>query len=64
MSWVSRLQKIVTLSTIEAEYVTVTEAFKELIWLKNFMKELDQEQVTPSLYSDSQSAINLVNNPC
>ena len=38
VSWVSKLQKIVTLSTIEAEYVTATEAFKELIWLKDFMK--------------------------
>ena len=31
VSWVSRLQKIVALSTTEAEYVTVTEACKELI---------------------------------
>jgi len=42
----SRLLKIVALSTTEAEYVVATEACKELIWLKDFMKELDKEQVT------------------
>jgi len=31
VSWVSRLQKIATLSTTEAEYVAGTEACKELI---------------------------------
>ena len=47
VSCVSRLQKIVALSTTEAEYVAATEACKELIWLKDFMKELNKEQVTP-----------------
>jgi len=60
---VLRLQKIVALSTMEAEYVAMTEAYKELIWLKNFMKELGKGQVTSSLHSDSQGAIDLTNNP-
>ncbi|RVW18009.1 Retrovirus-related Pol polyprotein from transposon TNT 1-94 [Vitis vinifera] len=33
ISWTSNLQKIVTLSTTEAEYVAATEAGKEMIWL-------------------------------
>jgi len=45
VSWVSRLQKIVALSTTEAEYIAVTEACKEMIWLKDFMKKLGKEQV-------------------
>jgi len=47
----------------ETEYDAVTEACKELIWLKDFMKKLGKEQVTPSLHSDNQSAIDLTNNP-
>jgi len=63
MSWVSRLQKVAALSTTEAEYVAVTETCNELIWLKDFIKELDKEQVSPLLHSDNQSIIDLVNNP-
>jgi len=56
--WVSRLQKIVALLTTEAEYVATTEACKELIWLKDFLKE----QEAPSLHNDNQSAIDFANN--
>ena len=40
ISWASNLQKIVTLSTREAEYVAATEAGKEMIWLHGFLDEL------------------------
>ena len=33
-SWKSQLQPLVALSSTEAEYVAVTDAFKEAIWLK------------------------------
>jgi hypothetical protein len=63
VSWVSRLQKLVTLSTTEAEYVAVTEAAKEMIWLKGFLEELGLKQENCVLFSDSQSAIHLAKNP-
>ena len=62
VSWVSRLQKIVTISTTEAEYVAATEACKEMVWLRSFMKELGKEQDNSKLFSDSQSAIHLAKN--
>ena len=34
ISWMSKQQVIVTLSTIEAEYMVATHAYKEAIWLK------------------------------
>ena len=33
MSWVSRLQKVNSLSTTEVEYVAAIEVAKEMIWL-------------------------------
>ncbi|KAL2238000.1 UNVERIFIED_CONTAM: Retrovirus-related Pol polyprotein from transposon TNT 1-94 [Sesamum indicum] len=63
VSWVSKLQKVVTLSMTEAEYVTVTEAAKELIWLQHFLGEFGKSQADVILHSDSQSAIHLAKNP-
>lgn len=37
---VSKLQKCVTISTIEVEYIVVTQAGKEMLWLKRFLQEL------------------------
>ena len=39
VSWILKPQKVVSLSTMEAEYVAVTEASKEMIWLQRFMEE-------------------------
>ena len=50
---VSRLQKVITLSKTEVEYVATKEAFKEMIWLMDFMKEHGKEQVSPPLHSDN-----------
>jgi ATP-binding cassette subfamily B (MDR/TAP) protein 1 len=63
VSWMSRLQKSVALSTTEAEYMAISEAGKEMIWLKSFLEELGKKQADSSLYSDSQSAIHLAKNP-
>ena len=63
VSWGSQLQMIVALSTTEAKYVAVTEASKEMVWLKSFLKELGKKQEDNVLYCDSQSAIHLAKNP-
>jgi hypothetical protein len=40
VSWSSKKQTIIAQSTMEAEYVSLSEAAKEAIWLKNFFVEL------------------------
>jgi hypothetical protein len=62
ISWISKLQKVVSLSTIEAEYVVATEASKEMIWLQRFMEELGKKKENNRLYCDNESAIHLAKN--
>jgi hypothetical protein len=62
VSWQSKLQKCVALSTTEAEFITATEACKELLWMKKFLQELGIKQDKYELFCDSQSAIHLGKN--
>ncbi|GKA13746.1 retrovirus-related pol polyprotein from transposon TNT 1-94 [Tanacetum coccineum] len=62
VSWMSRIQKCVAMSTTEAEYMAIAEAGKELVWLKNFLKELDRAQTECVLFCDNPSAIYLAKN--
>jgi hypothetical protein len=62
VSWISKPQKVVALSTTEAKYVSVTEASKEMIWLQRFMEELGKKQENSRLYCDNQSVIHLAKN--
>ncbi len=39
VSWQSKLKKCMALSTTETEYIAVTEACKEMLWLKKFLHE-------------------------
>jgi hypothetical protein len=60
VSWFSRKQEIVTLSTAEAEYVAATHAAKEAIWLKRLITEIFNFPDDPiTLHCDNQSAIAL-----
>ncbi|KAI4344544.1 hypothetical protein L6164_011759 [Bauhinia variegata] len=62
VSWQSKLHKCVALSSTEVEYIAITEAEKELLWIKRFLQELDLNQERYVVHSDSQSAIHLSKN--
>lgn len=53
ISWISKLQSVVALSKIEAEYVAATDASKDMIWLQRFLDGLGKKQELGRLYSDS-----------
>ena len=63
ISWKSSLQSVVALSTTEAEYIALTEAVKEAIWLRGLVTELGFEQEIVRVSCDSSSAIQLSKNP-
>ncbi|KAH7852964.1 hypothetical protein Vadar_031538 [Vaccinium darrowii] len=62
VSWRCTLQSTIALSTTEAEYMAVTEAIKEAIWLQGLVTDLGVEQEHVTVYCDSQSAIHLAKN--
>jgi hypothetical protein len=64
ISWRSRLQPTVALSSTEAEYRAITEAGQEALWLMKLMKELQIPIQTPlKMICDNLSAIHLAQNP-
>jgi hypothetical protein len=63
ISWMSKLQRIASLSTTEAKYIASSHACKEAVWLKGLFGEFGRMQDKVKLLCDSQSAIHLANNP-
>lgn len=64
ISWCSKKQYTIDLSTIEAEYTSANEAAKEITWLRAILSFLKQHQTRSSvLHCDNQSAILLSKNP-
>ena len=60
VSWRSRKQELVTLSTAEAEYVAATHAAKECIWLRRLLGQIFPFPDAPTtLYCDNQAALAL-----
>jgi hypothetical protein len=59
ISWKSQLQSTVALSSSKAEYMIITKAIKEAIWLNAFVGELCSFVGLIVVFCDNQSAIHL-----
>ena len=60
ISWSSKRQYIIALSSTEAEYIAQTHAAKEALWLRSFLKEICGPQNSPlTINYDNQGAIAL-----
>ena len=53
MSWSSKLQTIVALSTTEAEYIVATQVCMEAIWIPKLMEEPGHKQKKILMYYNS-----------
>jgi hypothetical protein len=51
ISWGSRKQTAISLSTTEAEYARLSEASREVTWIRNLFESLGHQQRTPILIS-------------
>ena len=61
ISWSTKHQEIISLSTTESEYVAATYAAKEALWLCSIISQLFGVSLNlTTLFSDNQSAIALM----
>ena len=62
--WSSRKQSITAQSTVEAEYVALSETSKQVAWVAQMLSELGIEYQKPiKMNEDNQGTIALTNNP-
>ena len=64
ISWFSRKQYCVALSTTEAEYVTACSTSCEVVWMRKILSDLFDIQLDATcIYCNNQSCVKLSENP-
>src|SRR5579871_5729126 len=65
ISWSSKLQETVALSSTESEYMAATQASREVIWFGKLLQEIrySQDRRITIMLADNQGSINLAKNP-
>jgi hypothetical protein len=64
ISWASKLQPTVALSSTEAEYMAACAAVQEAIYMRRLLGDLKCEQVQPTIiWEDNQGCIAMSKNP-
>jgi hypothetical protein len=54
---------MVCLSTAEAEFVAATHACKDVVWLRNVLRDLSFPQSSPTIiYEDNQACVAMIRN--
>jgi hypothetical protein len=63
ISWQSYKQPVKALSTAESEYIALTSAFQEGIWLRQFLESIGYKQETTKIQEDNRACIFMAKNP-
>ncbi|KAM6597070.1 hypothetical protein CsatA_007594 [Cannabis sativa] len=63
VSWFSKKQNSVALSTTEAEYIAAGSCCAQILWMKQTLKDFDIDFECTPIKCDNTSAINLSKNP-
>lgn len=64
ISWNSKRQSAVALSSTEAEYIALFEGVKEAIWLRSLASSINIKLKTPiTIFEDNTGCISIANNP-
>jgi hypothetical protein len=60
VSWKSKLQPTTALSTMEADYMALSSATQEALWLRQLLHALGYEEGPTTIYEDNQGCIKFV----
>jgi hypothetical protein len=64
ITWKSKKQSIIALSSTEAEYVALSEAGREALWLRNLYGELGFTQTNPTIIKgDNEGSVSMTHDP-
>ena len=64
VSWISKKQTSISLSTIEVEYIAATECCTQVEWMKQTLQDIKVVFEEPTIiHCDNTSAISLSKNP-
>jgi len=63
VSWATKKQHSVAMSTAEAKYVAATSYCAQLLWIRQQLKEFSADTGCIFIFCDNTSAINIATNP-
>src|SRR5215831_1936847 len=62
ISWKTKRQPITALSSMEAEYIGLTCAVKEALWLQKIVRDVENKNSPMIIFEDNQAAIKTAHN--
>ena len=63
VTWMSKKQNSMSLSTVEAEYIAAGSCCSQLLWMKKVLTDYGISQDTMVVYCDNSNAIDISKNP-
>ena len=62
MTWLSKKHNSISLSNAEVEYIVVGSCYTQLLWMKQMLKDYENEKGTMNIHNDNSNAINISKN--
>lgn len=63
VSWLSKKQEAISLSTTEAEYIVAAGRCTQILWMKQMLRDMKVEYEEPiTIFCDNSSTINISKN--